>query len=129
LFCVMNRSTGMRLAILLGIGVLTAQNSKAGSAVAWDGHGHVAYSYGRSMEVEEQRVLDLGLPRYGPSLRILAASDVSGYGAIATARIGTRWVYGVVLGRRTKAEAEQMAIERCLKAGGVNPRVKSEFRG
>jgi hypothetical protein len=125
----MNRSSRIRLAVLLGIGAFAAQNAKAGSAVAWDGHDHLAYSYGRSMEVEEHRVLDLGRPRYGPSLRILAASDVPGYGAIATARIGTRWVYGVVLGRRTKAEAEQMAIERCLKAGGVNTKIKSEFRG
>ena len=125
----MKRGAPVYLAFLLSVAASAAEDSKAGSAVAWDGHGHLAYSYGRSMEVEEQRVLDLGRPRYGPSLRILAASDVPGYGAIATARIGTRWVYGVVLGRRTKAEAEQMAIERCLKAGGVNPRVKSEFRG
>ena len=119
----------MRLALLLGMAVLAVQNAKAGSAVAWDGHGHLAYSYGRSREVEEQRVLELGRPLYGPSLRIFASSDVPGYGAIATARIGTRWVYGVVLGRPTKAEAEQMAIQRCLKAGGSNPKIKSEFRG
>jgi len=125
----MKRGAPVYLAFLLSVAASAAEDSKAGSAVAWDGHGHLAYSYGRSMEVEEQRVLDLGRPRYGPSLRILAATDVPGYGAIATARVGTHWVYGVVLGRPTKVEAEQMAIQRCLKAGGVNPKIKSEFRG
>ena len=125
----MKRSAGVRSAVLLIMATLAVQNAKAGSAVAWDGHGHLAYSYGRSMEIEEQRVLDLGRPRYGSSLRILAATDVPGYGAIATARVGTHWVYGVVLGRSTKVEAEQMAIQRCQKAGGVSPKIKSEFRG
>src|SRR6516164_2904004 len=100
----MKRGAPVYLAFLLSVAASAAENSKAGSAVAWDGHGHLAYSYGSSREIEEQRVLELGRPRYGPSLRIFASSDVPGYGAIATARIGTRWVYGVVLGRPTRAE-------------------------
>ena len=119
----------MRLGVLLGGLVLVALSAKAGSAVSTDGHGHLVYSYGHPKEIDEQHVLDLGRLRYGPNVRILAATDFPGYGAIATARTRTGWVSGVVLGRPTKAEAEQMAIERCLKAGGVNPRVKSEFRG
>jgi hypothetical protein len=73
--------------------------------------------------------------RHGPNVRILAASDVTGYCAIASGsrREFTgpreRWVCGVALGHSTREEARRFAIEQCLKAGGINPKIKSEFRG
>ena len=125
----MKRSAGVRSTVLLIMAALAVQNAKAGSAVSTDGHGHLVYSYGHLKEIDEQNVLELGRLRYGPNVRILAASNVAGYGAIAVARTGTGWVAGVALGHSTRAEAEQLAIERCLKRGGSNPRIKWEFRG
>jgi hypothetical protein len=125
----MKKSVKFGFVILLGMVALAVQNAKAGSAVAWDGHGHLAYSYGHSRAVDEQRVLELGRPRYGPSLRIVAASDDSGYGAIAVARKGTGSVFGIALGKRSASEADAMAIGHCVKAGGTHPAIRWRFRG
>ena len=124
----------MLLAVLLGMAAPVSQHAKAGSAVAIDGNGRLSISFGHSKEFDEQSALELGR-RHGANVRILAASDVTGYCAIASApRRGftgprERWVCGVALGHSTREEARRFAIEQCFKAGGINPKVKSEFRG
>ena len=124
----------MRLAVLLGLAALGAPQAKAGSAVAIDDNGRMSISFGHSKEFDKESALDLGR-RHGPNVRILSASDVTGYCAIASAprRRFTNprdsWVYGVALGRPTREEAARLAIEQCLKGGGTNPKIKSEFRG
>jgi hypothetical protein len=124
----------MRLVVLLGLAALAVHQTKAGSAVAIDNNGRLSISFGHSKEFDEQIALELGR-RHGPNVRILAASDVTGYCAIASAprRQFTgpreRWVCGVALGHSTREEAKRFAVEQCLKAGGINPRIKSEFRG
>jgi hypothetical protein len=100
------------------------QSAGAASAVAWDGHFHMVSSYGGSLKEVERQALDRCRRRYGPGAKILDASDVRGYGAIAVARLGARWIIGVSLGRRTATESEMLAKEKCLKAGGTNPKVK-----
>ena len=95
----------------------------------------MSISFGHSKQFDKQSALELGR-RHGPNVRILAASDVTGYCAIAS---GPRrqftnprdsWVYGVALGRPTREEAAaRLAIEQCLKGGGTYPKIKSEFRG
>jgi hypothetical protein len=131
---VMKRGSGMRLILLLGLAALAVQPTKAASAVAIDGNGRMSISFGHTKEFDEHSALDLGR-RHGPNVRILAASDVTGYCAIAS---GPRrqftnprdsWVYGIALGRATREEAVRLAIEQCLKGGGTNPKIKSEFRG
>jgi hypothetical protein len=119
----------MRSVVLLGLAALAVHQTKAGSAVAADGNGHLSISFGHSKEVDKQSALELGRRLHGPNVRIVAASDVAGYCAIATARTGTGWVSGVALGRATAEEAKRLAIEQCLKFGGTNPKIKSEFRG
>jgi hypothetical protein len=105
------------------------QNASAASAVAWDGHCHMVSSYGGSLKEVKREALDRCRHRYGPNAKILDASDIIGYGAIAVARFGPRWIIGVSLGRRSASESETLAKEKCLKAGGTNPRIKWGWYG
>jgi hypothetical protein len=117
--------------LLVGMAVLAAQNSRAGSAVAWDGHGHLVSSVGYSVNIAKERALEIAHRRYGNNVRLLASSDVVGYGAIAVARNGTGSgsIIGVTLGRASALEAENRSIEKCVKAGGTNPKIVRTFRG
>ena len=82
------------------------------------------------MKREERRALAEARRKYGGNVRLLAASDVTGYGAIAVARQpGHGWIVGVALGRRSATEANTLAIEQCLKGGGIKPQVKWGFWG
>ena len=124
----MKRSTLFRLA-LLSMVVVAMQNANAGSAVANDGHGHIVYSYGQPKAMAIQRALETARPHGGVDARIIAASDVTGYCAIAVARKGNGSALGAVLGRPSRADAEHRAIEVCLKGGGTYPEIKSRWRG
>ena len=82
------------------------------------------------MAREKQRALAVACLKYGTEGRIVAAIDVSGYGAIAVAWLpnGHGSIVGISLGKRSATEADTLAIEKCLKAGGINPQVKWAFR-
>jgi len=115
---------------LVGFAALAVQNANAGSAVAIGPHNQLATAYGGPVQREKQRALDEARRRYGANVRILAATDVTGYGAIAVAHHPNgNWVIGVSLGKRSATEADMLAIDHCLKAGGVNPKVRWGFRG
>ena len=127
----MRRSTLFRLALVC-MAVAAIQNASAGSAVVTDGHGHLITSYGQpSKEIAKEHALETARQRYGGTVRILAASDVTGYGAIAVARHpnGQGSILGVALGKRSATEADNLAIEQCLKAGGTHPKIIGGFRG
>lgn len=116
--------------VLLGFMFLAVHSTKAGSAVAMEPqHGNLTTAYGGSAEREEARALETGRRLYGPEVRIIAATDVTGYGAIAVASFGGKVIVGVALGKTSEMEADTRAIEECLKAGGVNPQVKWSWRG
>jgi hypothetical protein len=116
---------------LIGLANIATEVSKAGSAVALAPNNHLATSYGGSVEMAKERVLDVAHRRYGATARIIASSDVTGYGAIAIALLpnGRGTTIGVALGRRSATEADALAIGQCIKAGGTNPRVRWGFRG
>ena len=80
----MNNASLFRLALigLLGVGI---QHANAGSAVAWDGHGHFSTAYGGPVEREKQRALDTAHRKGWANAKIIAAADMPGYGAIAVA--------------------------------------------
>jgi hypothetical protein len=101
----------------------------AGSAVVVGPHHQLATAYGGPMARE--RALDNARHRYGANVRILAESDVNGYGAIAVARHpnGIGWIIGVSLGNRSASEANSLAIDHCVKLGGRHPQVKWAFKG
>jgi hypothetical protein len=119
----MNGRAVLRLALLGLVGALI-QNTSAASAVASDGCGHMETVVAYSLRQAKDLALDRCRRRYGPNARIFAASDVVGYGAIAVGRLGTHSVVGVSLGRPSPADAENRAKVRCLKAGGIDPKVK-----
>jgi len=77
----MKRGARMRSVVLLGLAALASQSASAGSAVAWDGHGHVFSSVGYSVNVAKQRALEIARSRYGNNVRLVAYCDVAGYGA------------------------------------------------
>src|SRR5580692_7233841 len=102
----MKRSALFRLA-LVSMVVVAIQNANAGSAVVTDGHGHLITSYGQpSKEIAKEHALETARQRYGANVKLLAASDVTGYGAIAVARKGSGLVNGIALGRPSRADAE-----------------------
>jgi hypothetical protein len=109
---------------------LAAESANAGAAVAISGDAQLATAYGGPMKREERRALAEARRKYGGNVRLLAASDVTGYGAIAVARQpGGGWIVGVALGRRSATEADTLAIKQCLKGGGIKPQVKWGFWG
>ena len=117
------------LLVLLGLASTALDKLYAGSAVAWDGRGHLVHSAGYPLEIAKERALRICRLRYGANARLLASTDVVGDGAIAVARRGADWVIGISLGRPSPADAENRAIEKCLRAGAVNPKVRWGFRG
>jgi len=126
----MKRGAKFGFVVLLSLAGLATQSAKAGSAVAMENrHGHLVSLHGFSAEESKRRALELAHRLYGPNVRILAATDVSGYCAIAVARRGDRAVIGVSLGRPSAADADRRAIEQCLTSGGTEPRVKWRFTG
>jgi hypothetical protein len=131
----MKGRSGVRWIVLLSLVALAVQQVKAGSAVASDGKGHLSISFGHSEKFDEQSALELARRNNGPNVRIIAASDVAGYCAIASAERrefanpDQRYVYGIALGHSSPEEAKRLAIQQCLKVGGINPKIKSQFRG
>jgi hypothetical protein len=128
---VMKGGARMRLAVLLGLVALAAQSAGAGSAVAWDGHGHLVSYHGYPVDEAKRLALDTARSRYGNKVKLVAYCDVTGYGAIAVGRNehGSGSVVGVTLGRESALEAQNLAMENCLNAGGINPKVIRTFKG
>jgi hypothetical protein len=118
------------LALLVCL-TLPSQNANAGAAVALGPHNQLATAYGGPVEREKARALNNARRLYGNDVRIIAATDITGYGAIALARHpnGYGWIIGVSLGNRSATEADALAIDHCRKAGGINPQVRWAFRG
>jgi hypothetical protein len=107
---------------------VSMESTSAGSAVAWDQHGHMFYTFGESRKKAEEHVLNLCRKDWS-NAKLIGSTDVVGYGAIAVARRGSGSVIGISLGRPSPADAENRAIQKCLKAGGVNPKVRWGFKG
>jgi hypothetical protein len=119
------------LVSLLGLGTLGFQNALGGSAVGTDGLGHNVYSYGHPTEIAMQRALEEARRKGWLQVRIVAATDTPGYGAIAVALHpnGHGSVLGITVGKRSATEADSLALKACLKAGGTNPKVKWTWKG
>jgi hypothetical protein len=123
------KEKAVALFVLLGLASTALHSVHAGSAVAWDGRGHLVHSAGYPLDIAKERALRICRLRYGANARLLASTDVVGDGAIAVARRGADWVIGISLGRPSPADAENRALDKCLRAGGANPKVRWGFRG
>lgn len=117
--------------VLIGLVCAAIQHANAGSAVACDGYGHCSAAYGGSVEREKQRALETARRKGWAGAKIVAATDMPGYGAIAVARHpnGYGSVIGIAIGKRSATEADTLAIKQCVKSGGTNPKVRSSWRG
>ena len=126
----MKRSRLFRLAFVALV-AMTIQKADAGSAVGTDAHGHNVYVCGHPAAICKQLVLDEARRRGWANVRIVAATDVTGYGAIAVALHpnGHGSILGGALGKRSASEAYIIAIQECVKSGGTHARVKWTFRG
>jgi hypothetical protein len=126
----MKRTALFRLALIALVGI-AIRHANGGSAVALAPHNKFVTSYGHTREIAKQKALDLARRKYGNDVRIVASSDVTGYCAIAIARHpnGYGWIIGISLGNPSATQADALAIEHCVKAGGLKPRVASAFRG
>jgi len=125
----MTRNAIFRLALLC-MTVAAVHRANAASAVANDFHGHTVYSTSQATKaIAIEHALATARQRYGAGVRIVAATDVTGYSAIAFARKEKGSVLGVALGQASRAQAEREAVEACLKAGGTHPVVQSEWYG
>ena len=115
--------------IVMNLGLI--QSTFAGSAVALGPHNQMIADAGVPAAIAKQHALADARRKFGPSARIVAASDVTGYGAIAVAQHpnGIGWIICVSLGKRSATEADTLAIQKCLKLGGKNPRITRAFWG
>jgi hypothetical protein len=116
------------LSLITGLVAVSVERTDAGSAVAWDQHGHIFYTFGETRKKAEEHVLNL-CRKDRSNAELIGSTDVVGYGAIAVARRGNGSVIGISLGRPSPADAENRAIEKCLKAGGVHPKIRWGFKG
>ncbi len=101
----------------------------AGSAVAWDGHGHLGTFGWLPFGKQKQGPWNVAAGMAGSIRGFLGATDAIGDGAIAVARKGSGSVIGVSLGRPSPADAENRAMEKCVKGGGINPKIICGFKG
>jgi hypothetical protein len=125
----MTRIALFRLALVCMTSVAIVR-ADAASAVAYTPGGHIVTSRGQSSkEIAEEHALTTSRQRYGASARLIAASDATGYCAIAVAQKGNGSVLGAALGRASREDAEKRAIEVCLKGGGTHPVVRWEWYG
>jgi hypothetical protein len=127
---VMKRSALFQFA-LIGVTASMIHTADAGSAVATDSHGHNIYVFGHPEATCKRLALDEARRRGWANERIIAVSDVTGFGAIATARHpnGHGSMIGVALGMKSRREAYAVATKECLQAGGTNVLVKWSFKG
>jgi hypothetical protein len=119
----MTRSALFRL-VLVGITVVAIQHANAGSAVVHSHEGHTVYCFGHSKAVAIQSALETARLYGWTDATLIAASDATGYGAIAVAQKGKGSVLGAALGRPSREDAEKRAIEVCLKGRGTHPVVR-----
>jgi hypothetical protein len=126
----------MKRTIVLGLALFgfvqfTLRSATAGSAVATDAKGHNVYDFGHPKDTCKRRALELARQRGWSNVKIVAATDITGYGAIAVARHpnGHGSILGVVLGQQSAKRAATAAVDRCREAGGTEIKVKWAFKG
>jgi len=126
----MKRSGLSNLALVI-MAAAAIQNVHAGSAIALGPDHKIVVVAGVPVEIAKQRALAEARQKFGPNVRVVGYSDITGYCAIAVARHpnGYGWIVCASLGKRSATEAYTLAIEHCLKLGGRHPRVTNSFRG
>jgi hypothetical protein len=125
------KNAALLLLTVLGLTVSSMHNAKAGSAVAFEPHsGKMVNSSGHPEQIAIQKAMAEARHLYGPNVRILAATDVTGYCAVGVAgRVGKTAIVGVALGQKSAADAQAIVLDQLYKAGGIKPKIISRWRG
>jgi hypothetical protein len=113
-----------------GLACIIVHNARAGSAVAMEPrHCKMVTSYGHPEAIAVQRAMEKARLLYGTNVRLLAATNVTGYCAIGVARVGDRAIVGVALGQKSAIEAQTIVLGQLAKAGGTDPKIISRWKG
>jgi hypothetical protein len=125
----MKKSLGFWI-VLLAFAATATRYASAGSAVAIEPHHcKMVTSFGHPEAIAIKRAMARARHLYGADVRLLAASDVTGYCAIGVARFGDRAIVAAALGQKSAIEAQSIVLERLVKAGGTSPKIVSEWKG
>jgi hypothetical protein len=123
---------GKRLLItMLALMSVSMHIANAGSAVAFEPRsGKMVNSTGHPEREAIQRAMAGARHLYGPNVRILAATNVTGYCAVGVAgRVGKTVIVGAALGRPSATDARAIVLDQLYKAGGIKPKIISRWRG
>jgi hypothetical protein len=110
---------------------LLVPHAFADSSVFFDqGNGAYGYSYNsHGMKPARDLALYYCKKSGGKNCKEFLTSGKRGYGAVAYADTKTgKHVIGVVLSASTQEKASKEAIEKCKKAGGIDPKIDGTFR-
>jgi hypothetical protein len=93
-------------------------------AVAKKGTHHlVCVAWGYTVGLARQNVVKLANRNKADSFRVAAWTEMRGFTAVASSTRG--YVVGWSMAQPSQMMAQKLAIENCLKAGGVNPKIIS----
>jgi hypothetical protein len=125
----MKRITLFQCALIALIGI-AVQHANAGSAVVIEPHhGKMVNSYGHPEAIAIQKAMAGARHLYGPNVKLLAATNVTGYCAVGVATHGNKALIATALGRRSLNEAQALVLEQLVKAGGTTPKIIARWKG
>jgi hypothetical protein len=96
------------------------EKANAGSAVVIEPHhGKMVNSYGKSEAIAIAKAMAGARHLYGANVKLLAATNVTGYCAVGVATHGDKTLVATALGRKSKREAQALVLDELGKAGGT----------
>src|SRR5580704_12777103 len=88
------------------------EHANAGSAVAIEPrHGKMVNSYGKPEAMAIDKAMAGARHLYGANVKLLAATNVTGYCAVGVATHGDKALVAAALGRKSIREAQTLVLE------------------
>lgn len=123
------KTAGHQLA-LIGLVAIAIQHANAGSAVAMEPrHGKMVTSYGHPEAMAIEKAIAGARYLYGPNVKLLAATNVTGYCAVGVAAHGNKALVAAALGKKSLNEAQTIVWDQLVKAGGSSPKIIARWKG
>jgi hypothetical protein len=129
------KATGMKnytrfLFTLIAITGRAIEYANGGSAVAIEPrHGKMVNSYGKPEAMAIKGATAGARHLYGANVRLLAATNVTGYCAVGVATLGNKAVVATALGRKSKSEAQTIVLQKLAEVGGTTPKIIARWKG
>lgn len=115
---------------LIALTCIAIQHANAGSAVAIElRHGKMVNSYGKPEAVAIEKAMAGARQLYGANVKLLAATNETGYCAVGVATHGNKALVATALGRKSKSEAQTLVLEELARAGGTTPKIIAQWKG